>query len=218
MKITALAGHYGSGKTQLAINLALYTKKTQARVVLCDLDIVNPYFRSNDIKNVLNQAGIDLISSDYAGTNIEMPGLAPSAAAIFDSPEGQAFADIGGDERGALVLGRWAEKMQTAEMILVVNMYRPLSGTPKETLHIVREIEAAARVKFTSIINNSNIGLETTGLDVVQSLSYAREVSRLSGLPVRLTSVKRNLVEELSGRVDNLLALDIYDKPNWKIS
>jgi len=218
LKIIALAGHYGSGKTQLAVNLALKSQKEAGDALVCDLDIVNPYFRTIDCREVLIKAGIPLISSEYAGSNAEMPGLPPGAAAIFDREEGLAIVDVGGDERGALVLGRWAERLRAqAEMLLVVNMYRPLSATPPSAMEIVQEIEEAARVRFTGMINNSNLGPDTTAQDICQSDLYARDIAQTLGLPIRYTSVRRDLAPALAGQIENLLPIEIFTKPEWKI-
>lgn len=217
MNLSVLAGHYGSGKTQLAVNMAISAKKTRDKVVLCDIDIVNPYFRSIDCQKVLLEAGVRLISSAYAGGNAEMPGLPPEAAVIFDT-EGYAVVDVGGDERGALVLGRYAERMRdTAEMLLVVNRYRPLTRRTDELLEVCREIERASRLRFTGLVNNSNLGEETTAGDVLEALPYAKEIAERLSLPIRYTTVKSDLTVALGNHIPDLYPITIFHKPEWRI-
>jgi hypothetical protein len=187
-RITVLAGHYGSGKTTVACSLAVELRKTHERVTLCDLDIVNPYFRTVDHRKALEGAGVRLISSAIAGSNIESPGFPPEAASVFDDESAAAVIDVGGDNRGALALGRYSEKLkQNAAMLLVVNKYRPLSSGAKDTCGICREIEEAGKFRFTGIINNSNLGPETTAHDVLSSLPYAEEIGKTLNLPVIAT-------------------------------
>ena len=218
MRITLLAGHYGSGKTQLAVNLALGIRRKHERVAVADLDIVNPYFRTLDCKAVLEAAGIRLLSSPYAGSNVELPSLPPDAAAIFDDAGLHSVIDVGGDDRGALALGRYADRLRgSAEMLLVINKYRPLTSDPRSAAEFCREIEAAGKIAFTGIANNSNLGAETTAGDVLAALPYAAAVSEELGLPVKFNSAREDLCAALEGRVENLLPIKIYTKTAWKI-
>ncbi|MCL1806333.1 MAG: hypothetical protein FWG31_01360 [Oscillospiraceae bacterium] len=193
-RIILLAGHYGSGKTTLAANLAVELRKTKNRVTLCDLDIVNPYFRSIDHREWLDESGVRLISSELAGSSLESPGFPPEAASVFDDEEVTAVIDVGGDDRGALALGRYAEQLrQNTTVLLVVNQYRPLSADAEDTCGICREIESAGRFRFTGIINNSNLGAETTKEDVISSLPYAEEIGKQLGLPITACAVDKRL-------------------------
>ncbi len=190
-RITLFAGHYGSGKTNVAINFAHRVKNLGYDTVIADIDTVNPYFRTKDSASELKEAGIDLIASEYAGSNVDLPAL-PAAMydIVFDSAR-HAVIDIGGDDRGAFALGRYTPqilKENDYHMLMVINKYRPLTSTPEETIEILHEIEAASRIPFTGLVNNSNLG-ENTDIDTVRSsFEYAQEVSRLSGLPVLITS------------------------------
>ena len=179
-----MAGHYGSGKTQIATYLALELRKQHRRVTLCDLDIVNPYFRTIDNRELLESAGVRLISSELAGSSVESPGFPPEAASVFDDKDVTAVIDVGGDDRGALALGRYAGQLENAAILLVVNQYRPLSSDAEDTCEICREIEAAGRFRFTGIVNNSHLGDQTTADDVLSSFIYAEEIGRQLGLPV----------------------------------
>jgi MinD-like ATPase involved in chromosome partitioning or flagellar assembly len=187
-RVTVLAGHYGSGKTTLAANIALRLCQTRKNVTLCDLDIVNPYFRTSNHREMLEGAGVRLISSPLAGSCVESPGFPPQAAAVFDDESITAVIDVGGDDRGALALGRYAGKLKDASILLIVNMYRPLSSNAEDTVSVCRAIEHAGRFSFTGIINNSNLGEETTIEDIYASYPYAREISKALNLPVVATS------------------------------
>lgn len=218
-RVIVLSGHYGSGKTNIALQLAFDLKKLYDRVVIADIDIVNPYFRTKDSESELEAAGIKLISSEFAGSNVDLPALPQAVNAVTDDKTLRAVIDVGGDDRGATALGRWSEKLVTGgdcEMLMVVNMYRPLTGSAAEAVEIVREIERAGRLPFTGIVNNSNLGAATTAADVLASLEYAGEIARVSGLPIRMTAVKRELFTELSGRIENLLPLDIRYKGSYE--
>ncbi|MDR0952255.1 MAG: hypothetical protein LBM18_04955 [Oscillospiraceae bacterium] len=214
-RVTLFAGHYGSGKTNIAVNFALRLREGGSRVTLADLDIVNPYFRTKDSEAELTQAGVKLIVSRFAGSNVDLPAIPSDVAGIFDNRESLAILDIGGDDRGALALGRYRERIleeNDFEMLLVVNRFRPLTRDGKDTLSVMREIETAAGVPFTAIVNNSNLGEDTTPEHVLGSLSYAEELSKATGLPVKFTSIKRSLYPALEGKIPNLFAMDLQHK------
>ena len=217
-RITLFAGHYGSGKTNIAVNYALAMRKAGLPVCIADLDIVNPYFRTKDSSGRLAAAGIRLISSPFANSNVDTPALPGEIYAITDDRSTYAVMDVGGDDRGALALGRYAPAIREEndyEMLFVVNTYRPLTKTPAEALEVMREVEAAGGIPFTAIVNNSNIGAETTPQDVLASLPFMEELSRLSGLPVRMTAVRADLAADLNGRIENLFPLALQKKYAW---
>lgn len=219
-RITIFSGHYGSGKTNLAVNFAFYLHGLNDKVAIADLDIVNPYFRTKDSEEILTAAGIRLITSDYANTNADVPSMPPAAKAVFDDKELYSVLDVGGDDRGALALGRYASLIKArddCEMLMVINKYRPLSRDPQSIAQIRQEIENASHVRFAALVNNSNLGKETTAADVLDSLIFAEEASRLTGLPVRFTSAREDLCQELAGYVPDLLPLKIYVKADWRI-
>ncbi len=216
-RITLFAGHYGSGKTNIAVNYAFKLRQQGLDVAVADLDIVNPYFRTKDSEKELKEAGIRLICSDFASSNVDLPSLPQDIYSVIDDRTEYAVMDIGGDDRGAYALGRYSESIvreNDYEMFLVINMYRPLTRDAYSTLEVMNEIEKAASMKFTAIINNSNLGEETTASDVLDSLKYADEVSKLTGLPIAMTTVKKTLYKELYGRVSNMLPLTLQAKIN----
>lgn len=216
-RITLLCGHYGSGKTNVAVNMAFELKQQYENVALADLDIVNPYFRAKDSMEELKKAGIRLICSEYANSNVDIPALPQDMYAISDDKSLRCILDIGGDDRGALALGRLAPSIleeNDYEMLMVINRARPLSRDAASTLEIMREIEAAGGMRFTGLVNNTNLGAETTAEDVLASLPYAKEVSELSGLPIVATTVREDLTTELDGKIENLLPLRLQKHEN----
>lgn len=216
-RITLLCGHYGSGKTNVAINMAFLLKKCYNDVAIADLDIVNPYFRTKDSREELENGGIKLICSEYAGTNVDIPALPQDMYSLTDNKNIKAIIDVGGDDRGALALGRIAPSIieeNDYECLLVINKFRPLTPDAESTIEVMREIEVAGKIKFTGIVNNSNLGEETTAEDVLSSLAYAEDVARLTGLPIKCTSVANRLYNELKGKIQNLLPLTLQTKIN----
>ena len=211
-RVTLILGHYGSGKTNIAVNLAVKYREEAENVAIADLDIVNPYFRTKDSVDLLQEKGIRLIVSEYANSNVDIPALPQDMYAVTDDKTLTCILDIGGDDRGALVLGRLRPAIleeDNYEMLLVINMYRPLTADPVSTVEVMCEIEAAANMYCTGIINNSNLGRETTAETVLASIPYAEEVSRLTGLPIVMTTVEKNVAKELVGKVENLFPLSL---------
>lgn len=216
-RITMLCGHYGSGKTNIALNMAYRLKETKENVAIADLDIVNPYFRTKDSEAELKEKGIRLIASEYAGTNVDIPALPQDMYSLTDDKNVYAVIDVGGDDRGALALGRIMPSIKAEdnyEIFLVINKYRPLTPDVESTLEVMAEIETAGSFKFTGIINNSNLGVLTTAEDVLSSTEYAESVAKATGLPLAYTSVNETLYNELEGKIDNLLPLKLQKKIN----
>lgn len=215
-RLTLLCGHYGSGKTNVAVNLAFYLKEQYNNVVVADLDIVNPYFRTKDSFHDFKARGIELICSEYANTNVDIPALPANMYRLTADKDITAVIDVGGDDRGAYALGRLVPEIKSEnnfDMLMVINGYRPLTPDAEATIEVMREIETACGLQFTGLVNNSNIGEETTAQNVINSMSYASEVSRLSGLPVVMTSVKADLYDQLCDKIDNLLPMTLQAKP-----
>ena len=211
-RLTILCGHYGSGKTNVAVNIATELKKTRDTVTVADLDIVNPYFRTKDSAAYFEEQGIRLICSAYANSNVDIPALPQEMYAITDDRSMTAVLDIGGDDRGALVLGRLAPKILAEndyEMLMVINCYRPLTRDAASTLEVMAEIEYAGGIRFTGLVNNSNLGAVTTAEDVLASRDYAEEVARLSGLPIVMTSVRQDLYSAVEGKVPHAFPLGL---------
>ena len=211
-RVTLFAGHYGSGKTNIAVNWAKYLKAQNKPVTIVDLDIVNPYFRTKDSQKEFEELGIKLICSQYANTNLDIPALPKEIYGAIADKNSYLIMDIGGDDVGAVAMGRYTPSIleeNNYEMIYVANCYRPLTKTPQDTLEVMREIEVASGIPFTAIINNSNLGVETTPEDVVKSYMYAQELSNMSNIPVLYTTVNNSIVNDIGDKVPNVFPLEL---------
>ena len=214
-RLTLFAGHYGSGKTNIAVNYAIHLAGEGKQVCIADLDIVNPYFRTKDSAGVLEAAGVHLISPYFANTNVDLPALPAEAYRLVTDKSIHGIMDIGGDDRGAYALGRYVPAILEEgnyRMAFVANCYRPLTRTPEDAMEVMREIEAACGLAFTDIINNSNLGTETTPDTVLDSLEYMERLSALSGLPIFATSAQEAVAAALTEKLPNVLPLQLQEK------
>ena len=212
-RLTLFAGHYGSGKTNIAVNYALHLAGEGKKVCIADLDIVNPYFRTKDSAQVLKDAGVHLISPTFANTNVDLPALPAEAYRLVTDKNIYGIMDIGGDDRGAYALGRYVPAMKEEgnyRMVFVANCYRPLTRVPEEALEVMREIENACGLKFTDIVNNSNLASETTPETILASKDYMEKLSQLSGLPIWLTTAEKEVAAKLN--TENVLPLTLQEK------
>ena len=214
-RLTLFAGHYGSGKTNIAVNYALHLAAEGKKVCIADLDIVNPYFRTADSAKDLEKAGVTLISPQFANSNVDLPALPAESYRLVQDKSIYGIMDIGGDDRGAYALGRFTPAILIEgnyRMAFVANCYRPLPRTPEDALEILKEIESACGLKFTCLVNNSNLGPETTPETLLDSLSYIEKLSELSGLPLWLHTVDCAVAQGLPETVKPVLPLRLQEK------
>lgn len=214
-RVTLFAGHYGSGKTNIAVNYAKLLKDNGFDTVIADLDIVNPYFRTKDSEMELKQLGIELVCSDMANTNLDTPALPRDVYRILADKSKYVVMDIGGDERGALALGRYSEDIldeNNYEMIFVVNPYRPLTANPEDAVEVMKEIEAVSKIKFTSIANNANVGNDTRVEDITTCNDYIDKLKSLSGLDVKFVSAFDKVSNKLKEHYKDVLELKLQKK------
>lgn len=217
-RITLFAGHYGSGKTNIAVNYAYKLAREGKRVCIADLDIVNPYFRTKDSASELEALGITLVSPKYANTNVDLPALPAESYRLVQDKSIYGIMDIGGDDRGAYALGRYVEAIKAENdyrMAFVVNCYRPLTSTIEDTVEIMKEIEGACGLQFTCIVNNSNLGDETTADTVRDSLDFVKGLSDMTGLEVWMHTAKEVVAEQLTELdvMPMVLQKKIFDLP-----
>ena len=208
-RVTLFAGHYGSGKTTAAVNYALWLKELGHDTAIADLDIVNPYFRTRDSLDALQKAGVRLIASPFAGSNVDAPALPGEAYAVVENKALHAVIDVGGDDRGALALGRYVPYLREEndyDFLCVINRFRPLTTTADDTIEVLREIETACKLPFTGICACSNLGDMTSAEDILQSQQYTQEIAEKMGLPVIMTCAQEKLVEQLDG-VENIFPI-----------
>ncbi|MGN0695255.1 MAG: cobalamin biosynthesis protein CobQ [Oscillospiraceae bacterium] len=197
-KITILTGHYGVGKTNLAVNMAVCLRK-YGSVSIADADIVNPYFRTADFKGLFEENDIKCFCPMYAGSNLDTPVLDFDMENIIASGE-HVIIDVGGDDAGAYALGRYRHIFEkyanNTDMLYVFNMYRREDLSPREAADIMRDIENACGMKCSALVNNSNLGAETD-LDIVRnSLAFGRELETLTGLVTAFTAVPEGSPED----------------------
>lgn len=214
-RLTLFAGHYGSGKTNIAVNYALLLAGEGKKVCIADLDIVNPYFRTKDSAEVLEKAGIDLISPKFANSNVDLPALPAESYRLVQDKSTWGVMDIGGDDRGAYALGRFTPdiiKENDYRMAFVANSCRPLTRTPEDALEIMQEIEAACGLKFTCIVNNTNLGRETTPQVITDSLGYIEKLCSLSGLPLWMHTAETSVANRLPPLNAPVLAMELQEK------
>jgi len=193
-KIIIICGHYGSGKTNISVNVAMELQKSSpasTKITFIDLDIVNPFFRGADSANMLEDAGIRCIMPTFANTNSDMPALPPEINSIFSETQKEnenmrTIIDVGGDDAGAIALGMFADKIKkySYEMVYVVNKYRPLIENAGNAVNLARAIEEKSRLKLTALINNSNIGEFTTEQSILDTFDYAETISDKLGVPL----------------------------------
>lgn len=219
-RVLIITGHYGCGKTNLSVNLALKAAQSGEHIRLADFDIVNPYFRAADMTTVLKDAGVDVLAPIFAGTNVDMPVLPPQVHSLFDDKSRRVIIDVGGDDAGAAAIGGFAKDIlreNNYDNFYVINARRILTQKPEEAVEILREIEISGHVPVTAIVNNTNLGSDTDEGVVRESMEFAREVSRLTSLPLKFTAVREDIAEKLTDIPDipDILPVKIYVKTVW---
>lgn len=214
-RIIAVCGHYGSGKTNLSVNLALELAKQGKHVTVSDLDIVNPYFRTADFGGLMAEHGIRLVCPQYANTNLDIPVLPPMLGAAIRTPDQTVLIDVGGDDDGAIALGGFARNMEQEgySMLYVVNRCRYLEEEVEEEAMLLRAVEAASRLKVSYLVNTTNLGSETTLETILGSMDYLRKVSEAVEVPILCTAARRDLADGIPGPV---LPIDVFVKAPWE--
>lgn len=210
--IYIITGHYGSGKTEVALNLAMSLKNP----IIIDLDIVNPFFRTKDAQEKLAGLGIKLISPEFANTNIDMPSLPSDIYSALQS-ENDVVIDVGGDDDGAIALGQYNKYFQNLpyEMYFIINKRRPLTSNSEDVIKLLRDIEAVSRIKVTRLINNTNVKSETTVDDIKDGQRLVDEVSHITGIPVGAVSGMKGIIEKLDTDI-KVLPLDLHLILPWE--
>lgn len=218
-KIQIFSGHFGSGKTEVALNFAMNQKKLGKKVTIVDFDIVNPYFRTNDAKNVLTENGIKLIANDYASTNLDMPTVPLNILSVFEEDAVVIF-DVGGDDDGALALGQYKQYFDKYgyEMHFVVNTKRPLTESCEDLLEIAQRIEKASRLTFTDIYNNTNLSVLTDEKTLFSDYGEIEKLSQKMGIIIKkncgIEAALGNVPEKLK---DTVFKMNIFIPKPWEI-
>ena len=218
-RMQIITGHYGSGKTEYAVNLALDMAKRMEHVVLADLDIVNPYFRSYEQTKRLEDAGVKVIVTSCGGV-ADIPALNPEVMSVFQQKHYNGVLDIGGDPIGARVLARFAHMIHEDEydLLLVLNANRPETKDVDTAEQYLRNIEAECHLKATGIVNNTHLCAETTAEEIIKGARLAQELSQRTGLPVVHHAVQKKFVEQVQDQLSEpVLPMNIYMKKPWEI-
>ena len=192
-----ITGHYGCGKTNFAINLAFDFVKSGRKVTVVDMDLINPYFRTSDFKGLLVEKGIEVITPVFGATNLDIPSLPANMYSIFEKKDSVVIVDVGGDDAGSTVLGRFKPQFDITDydMLYVINRYRSMSTDLNEAVEVLEEIKAVSGLKPSKIINNSHLMSETTQNVFDEGVKFARETSEKTGLPIYLTTVQKEMLD-----------------------
>lgn len=198
-RITIFVGYYGSGKTEVAVNYALALKESGKKVVIVDFDIVNPYFRTKDVQEMLNAQGIRVITPGFAGSNLENPALPPEIYSVFVDRDSYVIFDVGGGEDGAIPLGRYYPyfKEEECDVYFVLNERRMITADLDGAFDAFSEIAAVTRLPVTGIINNTHLKEETTAEMVLKGQELAEQLSKKTNLPVVFISGKKEVLDAL---------------------
>ena len=217
-RITVICGHYGCGKTNLTLNLALEAAAAGEKVTVADLDIVNPYFRSSEYGGLLEDHGVRLIAPVFAGTTLDTPTLPPELYSLFEPEAGRVFIDAGGDDAGVTALGGMHALLEEAgyDMLYVINRYRVLSQTPEEAAALLGEIQAASRLQATALVNNSHLGVETKRQDLLDALEFAKRTAELTGLPLLYSTAPDVSLQEGEALPEGFKLVKRYVKFLWE--
>jgi len=210
-KIHIFTGHYGSGKTEVALNFAIQSANKGEKVTIIDLDTVNPYFRTNDVKTLLQNYGISVIASEFASTNIDMPTVPATVMGVFET-DGTIIFDVGGDDDGAYALGQYLRFFEDTDyqMHLVINSRRPLTTTSEEMVDMAVNIQSASRLKITDIYNNTNLAKETDKDILLSGIDEIEKAAQALGVEVAKHCGKEDVIKGIDPQ--KVFKMQIYIK------
>jgi hypothetical protein len=218
-RLRIITGHYGSGKTEFAVNYAFGLAKTGKKTAIVDLDIVNPYFRSREIEPQLAEKGIRVISSSIKGISGDLPALSPEIYSALQDASYEVVLDVGGDKVGARALGRYHEYFdkEPYDMFFVLNANRHQTSTVDGAISYLRSIEDSSMQKVTALVNNTHLCGYTTLEDIMKGQKLCEDVSKILGLPIKYVVVEKKFVDALPrGLQGEVLPIDIYMKKPWE--
>ncbi len=201
-RVNIFTGHFGSGKTEVAVNYALKLAQADFKTAIVDFDIVNPYFRTADAREELEKNNIWVILPMYANTNVDVPAIPPEIYSLFQKKEYKAVLDVGGDDLGAKAVSRFKEEILSDdfEMFFVINTRRGMTDTPEKILEMIKIIEYSANVNVTKLVNNSNLLEETTPEIILEGNRIISKVSEKLGIPIGMTAGMQEVINQLDSR------------------
>jgi RecA/RadA recombinase len=218
--VIIIVGNYGSGKTEVAINLAAYHKRAGLKVRIADLDLVNPYFRTREAKEPLTNMGIKVVLPPEQYLQADLPILSPEVAGAIRQPGQVTILDTGGDDAGATILATLGDEFQgkSPHVLQVVNPLRPFTETRDGCLKIRHEIEKAAKLTVSGIIGNANLIDETVPDDIYDGYAFVHDLAEYSGLPLEFITVSRALMPSIDMQRFScpVLPIDRQLVPPWQ--
>jgi KaiC/GvpD/RAD55 family RecA-like ATPase len=218
-RIRVFSGHFGSGKTEMAINYAKDLARQGNKVSIVDIDIVNPYFCVRDLKDELEDFGVRVIASSPHFSNAELMVVPAEVVSAFNDKSSEVVIDVGGDDSGAVVLGQYNRyfREEDYEMYFVINTNRPFTAISQDTEEYIKAIERSSRLKVTHLISNTNLSYETTVEDILKGDREVMELSSKLNLPYKYVVCRKDLIDEVRGKVHaEIYGIDIYMKPPWR--
>jgi len=203
-RINIFAGHFGSGKTEVAVNFAFALKAMGKKVAIVDLDIVNPFFRTSDMKSKFEEEGIKAILPIFANTNVDVPALPAEINVVFEQKSYEGVIDVGGDDLGARALSRYRRQIEEEEynLYMVINTLRPMTETTEKILIMLDEIQNTSNLKVTGFVNNTNLLMETVVSQILEGQKIIEEASRISNIPIAFISCLDALAEDVKKSID----------------
>ncbi|MDD2396706.1 MAG: ATP-binding protein [Tissierellia bacterium] len=218
-RLVIVIGHYGSGKTEFAVNYAVKMKEIYENVSIADLDIVNPYFRSREKRKFFEEIGIKLSDSSIRNTAIDLPALPAEMMGVIANPNIKSILDVGGDPVGARVLARYAEQIKNVEydMFYVINGNRPDTSTVEGVLKYMKLIETTSRLKITGLVNNTHMLKATTVEDVEFGHELTKKVSWETDIPIRYEAVIKETADKIKNQdiIEKLFPINLYMREEW---
>jgi tRNA uridine 5-carbamoylmethylation protein Kti12 len=218
-RLRVFTGHFGSGKTEIAINYAINLAKAGKKVVIVDLDIVNPYFCVRDVRKQLEDMGIRVIASSPELVNAELMVVPAEIIAAFNDKSYEVVMDVGGDDSGSIALGQYNRffKEEPYDMFFVINTNRPFTSNPEDIKEYIKAIERASRLKVSQLISNTNLSYETVQQHIIDGDKVVDSLSKELNIPHAYTVCSNDLVKELSGKVQgDIFGIDIHMLPPWR--
>ena len=218
-RLVIIIGHYGSGKTEFAVNYAVKMKEIYENVSIADLDIVNPYFRTREKRDFLESIGVKVYDSSIRNTSIDIPALPAELTGVFLNQNIRSIIDVGGDPVGAKVLSRYADQIKSTEydMFYVINGNRPETSTVEGVIKYLKMIEATSRLKVTGLINNTHLLKETTAEDVEFGHELNKKISWETDIPIRYEAVMKETADKIKNLeiIEKLFPINLYMREEW---
>lgn len=217
-RIRVFTGHFGSGKTEIAINYALMLSALKKNTCIVDLDIVNPYFSVREVREYLEDKKIRVVAPSIDITTAELSTVSPEVFTVFNNKSYDVVMDVGGDDVGSVALGQYNRFFmeEPYDMYFVINTNRPFTSNTEGILEYMKSIQRSSRLKISYLVNNTNLSYETTVEDIVRGQKIVKEVSEKINIPVRYTCVREDLIDKLPQEMlGEIFKIKLFMKPTW---